>query len=161
MHLLAKEEYGLRCLLQVARHAGQGPVSAAMVAEAEGLSPEYAAKLLGELRRGDLVRSTRGATGGYGLGRPASEITVWEAFVALGRPLFVECFCEWPPRQRRQCVHMADCAIRALWRVSDRAVRELFERVSIADLLRTEQSLALALGLGEEPVRDREGPGEP
>jgi DNA-binding IscR family transcriptional regulator len=56
---------------------------------------------------------------------------------------------------------MADCAIRALWGVADRAARKLLERVSIADLVRTEQSLALALGLEEEPVRDRGGPGEP
>jgi Rrf2 family protein len=144
-------------LLQVARHAGAGPLSAAAIAEAEGLSPEYAARLLGALRRGDLVRSTRGATGGYWLTRPASEITVWEVVGALGRPLFAECFCEWPPRQRRECVHAADCSLRVLWRVADQAVRELFERVSIADLVRTEQSLALSLRGEEGTSRNRRG----
>lgn len=161
MHLLAKEEYGLRCLLQVARHAGQGPLSATMIAEAEGLGPAYALRLLGELRRGNLLRSTRGATGGYWLARPASQITVWDAVEALGRPLFVECFCEWPPRQRRGCVHAADCSLRVLWRVGDRVLRELFERVSIADLIRTEQSLALALGVDEATLLERAGQEEP
>ncbi len=43
MHMLAQEEYGLRCLLQVARHQGSHPLTIAEIAEAEGLSPEYTA----------------------------------------------------------------------------------------------------------------------
>ena len=52
MQLLAQEEYGLRCLLQVARHQGSRPLTIAQVAEAEGLSPEYTAKLMRALRKG-------------------------------------------------------------------------------------------------------------
>ena len=51
MQLLAQEEYGLRCLLQVAQHRGEEPLSIQTVAEREGLSPEYAAKLMRALRK--------------------------------------------------------------------------------------------------------------
>ncbi len=53
MQLLAREEYGLRCLLQVAGAAGAAPVSISQISAAEGLSPEYTAKLMRELRLGD------------------------------------------------------------------------------------------------------------
>ncbi len=53
MHLLAQEEYGLRCLLQVARHSGSHPLTISEIAQAEGLSPEYTAKLMRALRKGD------------------------------------------------------------------------------------------------------------
>ena len=52
MQLLASEEYGLRCLLRVALRDQGAPVSISQIAEAEGLSPEYTAKLMRELRLG-------------------------------------------------------------------------------------------------------------
>ena len=61
MQLSAKEEYGLRCLLQVARHEGAEPLRIPEIAAREGLSPEYTAKLMRALRQGGLVVSTRGA----------------------------------------------------------------------------------------------------
>ena len=84
MQLLAQEEYGLRCLLQVAQQRGSDPLSIQAVAEAEGLSPEYAAKLMRALRQAGLVQSTRGAAGGYRLSRPPASITVWDVIQALG-----------------------------------------------------------------------------
>src|SRR2546426_8311496 len=80
MQLLASEEYGLRCLLQVSRSASGAPVSISQIADAEGLSPEYTAKLMRELRLGGLVESVRGAEGGYRLPRAPGENN------GLGRP---------------------------------------------------------------------------
>ncbi len=77
MHILAIEEYGLRCLLQVAFHPGPGPMTAPEIARAEGLGPEYVAKIMRTLRMRGLVVSTRGAAGGYRLARPADQIGVW------------------------------------------------------------------------------------
>jgi DNA-binding IscR family transcriptional regulator len=57
MQLMAQEEYGLRCLLELSRHAGPEPLTIQQIARAEGLSPDYTAKLLRELRRGGLVHS--------------------------------------------------------------------------------------------------------
>ena len=83
MHLLAQEEYGLRCLVQLARHRGSSPLTIPEIAAAEGLSPEYTAKLMRALRQGGLVMSTRGAAGGYRLARPAEEVTAWEVLEKL------------------------------------------------------------------------------
>jgi Rrf2 family protein len=136
MQLLAQEEYGLRCLLQVAQHRGPDPLSIQAVADREGLSPEYAAKLMRALRQAGLVQSTRGAAGGYRLSRPPEQITVWEVILALGGSLYTDAFCDSHPGQLRDCVHTTSCAIRGLWRSVESAVRGVLDQVTLADLVR-------------------------
>lgn len=138
MQLLAQEEYGLRCLIQVARHAEPEPITIPQIAQAEGLSPEYAAKLLRALRQADLVVSTRGAGGGYRLARPAREITAWHVVRALGGSLFPREFCDSHAGLRHDCVHSSGCSIRPLWNEVEGAVRGVLERVTLADLARTD-----------------------
>jgi Rrf2 family protein len=146
MQLLAQEEYGLRCLLELARH-GEIARTIHEVAAAEGLSPDYAAKLLRELRRGGLVESTRGAAGGYRLAREAGAITAWDAIAVLGGALFPERFCECHPGRAERCVRSRDCALRAIWRAADDAVRAVLSRVTLADLVGSEASMYARLGM--------------
>jgi Rrf2 family protein len=146
MQLLAQEEYGLRCLLALARHDGTGPLTIQEIASAEGLGSDYVAKLLGALRRGGLVASTRGAAGGYRLARSPESITAWDAVQVLGGSLFPERFCECHPGRRRGCVHRDDCALRALWRRVDDAVRGVLSGISLADLRRPEGQITSWLG---------------
>jgi Rrf2 family protein len=146
MQLLAQEEYGLRCLLALCRHDGDRPLTIHEIADAEGLSPDYAAKLLRELRRGGLVESTRGAAGGYRLARPPEALTAWDAVQVLGGALFPERFCECHPGQRASCVRGGDCALRALWRAVDDAVRGVLQRTTLRDLLASERDMTRQLG---------------
>ncbi len=157
MQLLAQEEYGLRCLIQVARHTEPDPIKIPEIAEAEGLSPEYAAKLLRALRQADLVVSTRGAGGGYRLSRPAPEITAWQVVSALGGSLFPREFCESHPGQLHDCVHASACSIRPLWGAVESAVRGVLERVTLADLARIEPRTLISIDAapGESPARSQ------
>ncbi len=142
MQILAIEEYGLRCLLQVAFHQASRPLTGSAIARTEGLSVEYVAKLMQKLRLGGLVTSTRGARGGYRLTRPANEISVWEAITVLGGEFFPKRFCDCHPGKRRNCVHVGDCSIRALWRGVEGKLRAALEEVSLVDLRRDEASMA-------------------
>ena len=146
MQLLAQEEYGLRCLLVLARHESEAR-TIQQIAEAEGLSPDYAAKLLRELRRGGLVASTRGAAGGYRLARGAAAITAWDAIAALGGSLFPSDFCECHPGREARCVRSSDCALRAIWRAADGAVRSVLSGVTLLDLVTSESAMARRLAL--------------
>jgi Rrf2 family protein len=141
MQLLAIEEYGLRCLLQVASHAGSGPLTAPEIARREGLGPEYVARIMRTLRGGGLVVSTRGAGGGYRLPRPPDRISVWEAIRVLGGEFFSDEFCVCRPGRRRECIHTDDCAVRALWAKVAGELRRTFERISLEDLRRDERSM--------------------
>jgi Rrf2 family protein len=143
MHLLAQEEYGLRCLVQLARHRDSTPLTIPEIAAAEGLSPEYTAKLMRALRQGGLVMSTRGAAGGYRLARRAEEVTAWEVLEELGGSLFPEGFCDSHPGSLRDCVHSTACSIRSLWRSVEGAVRGVLEHVTVAELARAGQATAV------------------
>lgn len=145
MHLLAQEEYGLRCILQVARSTGDLPLTIPQIAEAEGLSTEYTAKLMRTLRQGGLLTSTRGAGGGYHLARPAAEITAWDVMQVLGGSFFPEGFCDSHPGQLRDCVRTPDCSVRALWQRVEIAVRSILGSVTLADLQRREPDLLVLL----------------
>ena len=74
MKLTSQEEYGLRCLLRIAREGDGGNLTIPEISEAEGISAHYVAKLMGILRREGMVKSARGQTGGYTLSRPAHQI---------------------------------------------------------------------------------------
>ncbi len=147
MRILSQEEYGLRCLLQLARQRGSEPMSIYEIAKAERLSPEYAGKLMQLLRRAGLATSSRGPGGGYRLARPAEEISVWEAIEVLGGKLFPRDFCECHTGHAASCVHSTDCSIRALWLMITEMVRDALEEVALADLQQDEASMAKLLDI--------------
>jgi Rrf2 family protein len=135
MHLLAREEMGLRCLLQVALGgSGSGPVPIAQIADREGISTVYAAKLMRQLRLAGLVESTRGAAGGYTLARPAARITVWHAIRALDESFLPETPCGCEPEDRLDCRRTTRCAVSSLWRRLGDEIRRSLEAVSLAEL---------------------------
>ena len=108
------------------------------VAVAEGLSLEYAAKLMRTLKNGGFVVSTRGSAGGYLLARPAGQISVWEVLEELSGPLYEEKFCDAHTGSQRDCTHSTDCSIRALWRNVNHLLKSALSAISLADLARDE-----------------------
>ena len=115
------------------------------IAEGEGLSPEYTAKLMRALRQSGLVTSTRGPGGGYRLSGDPHDITAWEVVSALGGLFFPESFCESHPGNLRDCIHSRDCSIRALWRAVEGALRDVLGKITLADLNRGEGDFAVWL----------------
>ena len=90
-----KSEYGVRVMVQLARRRGPGPVPLAEIAHAENLPLPYLEQLVSRLRRAGLVSSTRGAHGGYELGRDPAEITMAEVVHALEETIVpVQCVSE-------------------------------------------------------------------
>jgi len=135
MHITAQEEYGLRCLLRIAAHGSDEPMRTQEVAEAEGLSLEYAAKLMRILKMGGLVISTRGAAGGYLLARPAADITVWDALEVLGGPLYTESFCDQHSGSQSDCTnHGTGCSLKTLWNSVNAILRASLSVIPLADL---------------------------
>jgi Rrf2 family protein len=137
MHLMAREETGLRCLLQVALEGRSGaPVPIALIAAGEGISGVYAAKLMRQLRISGLVESTRGAAGGYRLTRDAEQITVWDAISALDENFLPATNCDCEPEDRIDCRRTTDCAVSSLWRRIGDEVRQQLSAITLAELCR-------------------------
>jgi Rrf2 family protein len=139
MKLSAQEEYGLRCLLQVARHAPEGSLTIPEIARLESLSIPHVAKLMRLLRRGGFVQSVRGQAGGYRLARPPAQINVGEVLAWLGGRLFDLSFCSVHSGVAKLCTHSIDCSIRSLWRSVQFVVDEVLGKVTLADLLGDER----------------------
>ena len=140
MRFSAQEEYGLRCLLQMAREP-VGSVTIPEIAEREALTPAYVGKLMRVLRQAGLVKSTRGQKGGYRLACPPEEINVGMVLAALGGRLYSNDFCGRHAGTGRICVHDVDCSIRSLWMAVDSVVQRALSRTMLADLLRSEPAM--------------------
>jgi len=141
MKLSSQEEYGLRCLLRVGREADGASLTIGELSRAEGVSEPNVAKMMRILRRGGFVKSTRGQSGGYTLSRPADQILLGSVLAALGGRIFEPAFCEGHSGLERACTHMPDCSIRSVWRMVQRAVDEVLEKITLKDLLRSEPEM--------------------
>jgi len=142
MRFTAQEEYGLRCMVQLAKHEGQKPVTIHVIAAAEHLTTAYVGKLMRILRQGKLVDAVHGPSGGYTLARPASAIPVGEILTVLDGRLFEAKECGKLPGGHLACVHTSECAVRSLWASLDLLTSRVLNRVTLADLVRPEHSLS-------------------
>jgi Rrf2 family protein len=141
MKLSSQEEFGLRCLLRVGRAGAEGSVTISELARSEGISEPNVAKMMRLLRTAGLVQSTRGQAGGYALARPADTISIGEALAALGGRLYEASFCDTHAGIGRLCTHMPDCSIRSVWRMVQRAVDDVLEKITLKDLLVPEREM--------------------
>jgi Rrf2 family protein len=129
-----KGEYGVRLMVQLARHHGTGPASLAGIAAEEDLPRAYLEQLVVNLREAGLVVSTRGAHGGYELSRAPEAITMGEVLRALEGPI-APMFCATDdPEHALTCDRSSFCTVNVLWvRVRD-AITSTLESMTLADL---------------------------
>ncbi len=140
MRISAKEEYGLRCLLQLASQPVEHPMTVAQVAEREGLTLQYAAKMMYFLRKARFIRSYRGMKGGFVLMKPASDIYVWEVLEKLSGPIYDKTFCGKFSGTKEACVHVGNCGLRPVWVSIVSHLQGALSRVSLAELLQGERA---------------------
>ena len=129
MHVSAKADYAVRAAVHLAS-VSEGPTTAEAVAAAQGISPKFLESILASLRTGGLVRSQRGAHGGYWLSRPASDITVADVLRAVEGPLFSV------RGQRPEHVAYEGAAgpLQPVWIAVRASMREVLEQVTLADI---------------------------
>ena len=141
-------EYGLIVALHLARRAGQGRVliAARELSEQERLPHDYVEQILLRLRRAGLVRSVRGAHGGYALGRLPGDVTVRDVLAASEHVTF-EVNCDRHPVDEERCHPDHACSIRPVWRMLERRINEVLSGVTLADLLRTEPEVYQIAGM--------------
>ncbi|MGE3260217.1 MAG: Rrf2 family transcriptional regulator [Bacteriovoracia bacterium] len=137
MHISAVEEYGLRCALQLASLPEGALLAASHIAEREGISVQYASKIMHLFRRAGLVQASRGMQGGFRLVKPAGEISVKLVFSALREER--SDFCNQHKGLQLECVHLKACSVRPVWDVLFSYFDTVLEKLTLADLTRTEE----------------------
>lgn len=144
MKLTTQEEYGLRCLLQMARHSDKVSLTIGELSRLEGISAPNVAKIMRVLRRKGFVKSLRGQAGGYTLSRPSDQINVGEVLAALGGRLFDSDFCDHHTGIESLCTHLPDCSIRPVLRTVQSVMDEVLGQLTLRSLVCSEREVIFA-----------------
>ena len=146
MRITTWAEYGLICALHLARRADDGPVTGRDIAAREALPADYVEQILLRLRRAEIVKSTRGARGGYSLARPAELISVRDVIAASELATF-ELHCTTHPVNEDRCSAAHNCSIRPVWQMLQRKIDDVLESVHLSDLMQDEAVVRGRVGL--------------
>ncbi len=140
LHVSTRGEYGVRLMVELARHHGDGPVSLAEMADHEDLPRPYLEQLVVSLRDAGLVTSTRGARGGYQLTKDPGAIRMSEVIEALEGPIAPMVCASSDPLHAGSCERTGYCNVNALWVRVRMAVYTALDSMSLAELARPRPS---------------------
>jgi Rrf2 family protein len=132
MKFSTKAAYGLRAMVDLAKKQDKEPYSLAKIAKDENISLAYLERLFAKLKKADLVKSTKGAKGGYELVKPAKQISVRDIFLALEGDL-----------SPYNCVKLAnacklagcDCSAKQVWHLLECEINKTLESIKLKDLV--------------------------
>lgn len=132
MNFTAREDYGLRAVLDLALHQTQSPIQSREIAARQNIPEQFLEQLLGALRRGGLVKSVRGAAGGYLLAGSPSSISVGDVLRTLSGPLVpISCVNEG----QGGCEHEASMGVHAFWDSLARSIGKVADGMTVQDLV--------------------------
>lgn len=128
MKLTTRGQYGLLAMYDLAQHEG-APVSIKSISQRQGISDAYLEQLMASLKKAQLVRSTRGAQGGYQLARPAEEISMGEILLALEGSLSIVNCVDHPLCASPEC-----CPALPLFTKMQASIDEALAGMTLADM---------------------------
>ena len=140
MKISAQEEYGLRCLVQLANLPAGESLTLNQIAEREGISQANAGKLMWLLNKAGFVQAMRGTKGGYTLARDAGEIRLSEVIKVLDDDE-IKAHCDSYTGILEKCVHTGDCGIRPVIVGLHEIVHEALSQITLAQLVGQESEV--------------------
>ncbi|MCI9423703.1 Rrf2 family transcriptional regulator [Lachnospiraceae bacterium WCA-9-b2] len=133
MKLSTKGRYGLRAMIDLARYSEDEPVSISSIAARQDISERYLEQLVGLLKKAGLVRSIRGATGGYVLARNVREISVGDVLRALEGSLEpVKCAAFY---SEEGCMAAEGCVTKYVWQKINESINETVDHMMLDELV--------------------------
>ena len=131
MKLTTKGRYGARLMLDLAIHYNNGPVLLREIAKRQDISEKYLGQIVRPLITEGLVKSARGAHGGYFLAKPPKSITLKDIIEVLeGSLAIVECI-DTPSL----CSRMKSCLTRNIWKEVTDKVTKVLENITLEDMV--------------------------
>ncbi len=131
MRISTKGRYGLRLMLELGMHFGEGPISTEAISETQEISSNYIHNIINILQSSNLIRSIRGPKGGYILTRDPLEITVLDIITALEGSIFtVDCVAD-----SEICKRSDSCVTRDVWSEVTSTVNEVLANITLQSLV--------------------------
>ncbi len=152
MRITTLAEYGVICALHLAKRLGEGPVTGRDIAEREKLPVDYVEQILLRLRRAGIVKSTRGARGGYALAKKPDDVSVRDVIAASELQTF-DLHCVTHPVEEERCSASHACSIRPVWVMLQQKIDTVLDGVRLADLLHEENEVRERVGLRADDAR--------
>lgn len=135
MRVSSRSDYGLRALIELAGHFGQGPLQSSEIALRRHVPEQYLDQLLTQLRKAGFIRSIRGPAGGHELIKDPRELTVLEVIQALEGSLSPVAWLDEPAEVTD---HPHQCGQRLIWEQIRDATTRILASYTVADLLEKE-----------------------
>lgn len=138
MKLSTRGRYGVRLMLELALHYGEGPILLKEIAERQGISEKYLWQLINPLKMTGLVISQRGTNGGYALGKAPEVITVHEILQILeGSLCLVDCV-----DNPSLCERAPSCITREIWGEASREMQRPLQKTTLAAMVERQKRRA-------------------
>ncbi len=129
-HVTTKSRYGLRSLVELAVKSEKNPVSLKDISLEQNISKKYLENIFRMLQKNGIIRSTRGAKGGYQLACDPKQTTVLEVMKAIEGPVeLLECL------KTSTCKKMSNCPTRYLWDGLERCIIEYLNSMTLENLI--------------------------
>lgn len=139
MKISTKGRYGLRALIDLAQYSEIEPVSISSIASRQGISERYLEQLMTMLKKAGLIKSIRGAGGGYVLAKELSEISVGDVLRALeGNLEPVECAAF---SQEDTCAAAGGCVTKYVWQRINESINKTVDEISLEQLVKESKSV--------------------
>lgn len=151
MRITTLAEYGVICALHLARRIDEGPITGREIAATEQLPVDYVEQILLRMRRAGLVRSTRGAHGGYELARTPADVSI-RAVIEASESSTFDLHCVTHPVGEERCSSSHTCSIRPVWMLLQQRIDGVLDGVHLSDLLHEESIVRTRVGLVEPAV---------
>ncbi|WP_129597667.1 RrF2 family transcriptional regulator [Anaerophilus nitritogenes] len=133
MKLSTKGRYGVKAMFELALAFGEGPIALNSIAEKQNLSVHYLEQLFASLRKAGLVKSIRGAQGGYMLSKKPEEITVGDIIRTLEGPVAPsECVIE---DEKTECYKADYCVTRTIWERIRDSINAVVDNITLQDMI--------------------------
>lgn len=144
MKFSTQEEYGLRCLIRIARFYEMGKaLTIPEISRGEGITEHTTAKILRTLRIGGFIESARGHLGGYTLARSPQEILIGDVLIELGGKLYDDNFCTSHSKGDLLCSITSDCTVRSLWMIIQNSVDNAVGGMHLSDMIGNPKTIAV------------------
>jgi len=126
-----KGRYGTRAMVDIGKHYGKGPVSLRKLTERQCISMKYMEQIIPLLKTSGLIRSTRGARGGYVLAKDPHDISLRDIIRALeGSWSLVDCL-----DNETLCPRAKECVTYEIWHDIQTAIHKILDSTTLADLI--------------------------
>jgi FeS assembly SUF system regulator len=137
MKLSSLADYAVVMMSAAARHCGQARINAALLSEETGIPLPTVQKLVSRLSAAGLLRSVRGAGGGFKLARPAAAVTLADIIEAIEGPIaMVACVDTSKHAKGDYCALEGNCRVQAHWPMVNEAVRGALAGINLTSLAR-------------------------